>query len=235
MEHLHDGEGHVGDDGDDGGSPWKVIFEGEKIFDLLDLRNGRTDLLADATIEAGTYTQMRLIVTDGEITLTDGRFFPLRVPSGEQTGIKLHFTFTVEDGDETVLLLDVDLSRAFSPIPGGRIDEVDGIRNFRFSPSLAMRLIRLTDAGEVAGTVSDADGNPIGGASVTALRGEEEVTSTSTEEDGTYRLIGLPTGEYSLEFSAAGFVDQRLDGVAVVAGEATEGVDATLAAEAPAP
>ena len=101
------------DDDDDNDGSFIIIFEGQRVLNLLDLQNGRTDLLAEADIPAGTYTQMRLIVTAGEITLTDDRVFPLEVPSGEQSGIKLHFTFTVEADQETVLLLDIDLSKAF--------------------------------------------------------------------------------------------------------------------------
>ena len=208
-----------GDD-DDGGSPYLVVFEGEKVFNLLDLRNGQMDLLAEAEIPAGTYTLMRLIVTAGQITLTDGRVFPLQVPSGEQTGIKLHFTFEVAEGGETQLLLDVDLSRAFRPIPGGHIDDPSTIQTFHFSPSVAMRLINLLDAGSITGTVTTMEldvSTPLAGASVTAYDEDTEVTSTSTAEDGTYLLGGLVTGEYRVEFSAAGYDDVVVEDVAVSA------------------
>lgn len=221
------------DDGDDDHGPWVVIFEGEREFNLLDLRNGRTDLLADADVPAGTYTQLRLIVTRGQITLSsDGRVFPLRVPSGEQTGIKLHFEFDVANEGETQLLLDVDLSRAFQPIPGGAIDDPGSIRSFHFKPSLAMRLINQLEAGVVSGTVTtttDDVTSPVGNVAVTAYDDDgEDVTTTFTEDDGTYALMGLPTGAYRVEFSATGFADAEVVDVAVQAGQETSSVDASL-------
>jgi len=210
-----------------------VVFEGERSFDLMKLRGGRTDLLADAVIPVGTYTQLRLIVTEGLVKLTDGREFPLRVPSGAQTGIKLHLTFEVASEEETVLLLDVDLSRAFSPIPGGKIDTVDGIREFHFSPSIAMRLIELLDAGSISGTVTDSGGVVLADVSATAYEDDAEVTSTSTGADGTYLLSGLHTATYRVEFSAAGFEDAEVADLAVEAGQALEGVDAVLNPEPP--
>ncbi len=220
-----------GDDGDnDDGNSFVVIFQGSKTFNLLDLQNGRTDLLADSEVPAGTYTQMRLIVTEGSVKL-EGREEPflLRVPSGEQTGIKLHFTFEVEADQETTLLLDVNLSRAFRPIPGGHIDDPDTIRSFHFTPSVAMRLINLLDAGSISGRVVDAvSGQPLPGVSVTAFKGDDELTSTGTGTEGRYVVGGLPTGVYRLEFSLATYQDAEIVDVQVTAGETTELADVEL-------
>lgn len=221
-------------DGDDGGSPFVVVFEGEKTFNLLDLRNGQTDLLGEAeNLDAGSYNLMRVYVTQGEVKLLeDERVFTLDVPSGEQTGIKLHFDFDIEDGGETTLLLDVDLTRAFSAIPSGHIDDPSTIREFKFSPSLAMRLINVLEAGSISGTVTtDVEGEPtaVAGALVTAYDDEgEEVTSTTTDENGVYMLLGLLPSSYDLIFSANGYEEADLAGVAVSAGEDTANQDASL-------
>jgi len=224
----HGGMAAVGSNG--AASPFVEVFSGERTFDLLQLQNGQTDLLGLADIPAGLYTQMRIFVTEGEVELVDGRVFPLTVPSGAASGIKLHFEFEVESDRETLLLLDVDLSRAFTPIPGGRLSEAGQISNFHFSPSLAMRLIALVEAGSITGVVTDEAGAALASVLVTAYRGEDEVTGSATEADGAYTIIGLPAGDYRLEFSASGYADTVVEPVVVSAGEVADVGTTALAA-----
>lgn len=215
------------DAGSNDASPFVTIFDGEKTLNLLDLRNGRVDLLAESSVPAGSYDQMRLVVTDGRVVLTDGREFDLKVPSGEQSGIKLNFNFEVasglDGGSATELLLDVDLSRAFRVIPGGPAPErVSHIHGFHFQPSVAMRLIDVAGSGDVTGLVVDGGFNFLDSVVVTAYAGDADVTSTVTDPDGTFMLLGLPPGLYRLEFSRPMFLDVTLDDVYVYAGEATD-------------
>jgi hypothetical protein len=211
---------------------WIVIPVDEQEVNLLDLRNGKTEVLAQAQLESGRYDQVRLIVTEGCIAI-DGdeacteEDFVLRVPSGAQTGIKLHFEFEVPVAGETTLLCDFDLSRAFVPIPGGPEDE--SIRQFHFRPSYAIRMADMAESGAISGVVSDETGAAVPDTAVTAVAAGDEVATTATEADGSYMLLGLPGGAYSVVFTASGFADAQVDDVAVAAGTTTEGVDASLA------
>ncbi|MGP4081716.1 carboxypeptidase regulatory-like domain-containing protein [Pseudalkalibacillus sp. R45] len=58
--------------------------------------------------------------------------------------------------------------------------------------------------GEIKGTVTDADGNPISNAKVTIPSEGIEVTTT---DDGSYRL-GVGVGHYEVKVQARGFVEQ---------------------------
>ncbi len=130
-------------DSDGGGSAFVTILDEAVSFNLLDLQNGVTASLASASLAAGSYSQIRFIVSSGHVVLADGREFELTVPSGEQTGIKLRFDFTITGDETTILLLDMDVSKAFVPIPGGDVNDASQIRRFLFKPSLALSITEL--------------------------------------------------------------------------------------------
>lgn len=209
-------------------SSWIVIYEGgdsPKTFNLLELQNGRTDLLADTTVPAGSYNQMRLIVSEGSVQVSHDNFsqtFDLKVPSGAQTGIKIHLPFEVLAEGETSLLLDVDVSKAFVPIPGGRIDDPSTIQSFLFKPSLAMRLVNLFNTGDVAGSVVDTIDVPIDNVAVSVSdENGNHVTTTSTDPDGTYRVSGLDPGTYELTFSKSFFDTQTVMDITITSDQTT--------------
>lgn len=219
---------------DEDESSFVTVFEDStgKAFNLIELQNGETDLLASAEVPVGTYTQLRLIISSGQVKLTNEETFDLTVPSGYTSGIKLNATFEVAEGQITELLMDFDLSRAFDVIPGGAIGNVDEIREFRFSPSLhgAIRLVQIAETGRISGMVVAADtSSPIASAVVTAYDATDtEVTTTATDDNGVYLLSGLPAGTYKVEFSASGYQTALRTDVVVTAGETTEDIDVVL-------
>lgn len=71
--------------------------------------------------------------------------------------------------------------------------------------------------GDITGTVTDADtGLPIGGATVTA-----DGSSTYTVSNGTYTLVDLPVGSYTVIASATGY-DSQLKTADVFEGQTTD-------------
>ncbi|MEE8251706.1 MAG: DUF4382 domain-containing protein [Gemmatimonadales bacterium] len=220
-------------DSDDGDGAFVTILDEEVSFNLLDLQNGLTAPLASASLTASSYSQIRFIVSSGHVVLADGREFELTVPSGEQTGIKLSFDFTITGAETTTLLLDVDVSKAFVPIPGGDVNDASQIESFLFKPSLALRITELELTGTASGEVVDELDAPLAGVAVSAFLGDVGVTTTATAEDGSYVLNGLESGTYSVVYSLVGFTAETVFDVEVTAGADTVVDPVVLAAETP--
>jgi hypothetical protein len=98
--------------------------------------------------------------------------------------------------------------------------------------------VTLVEGGTIAGTVTDPLGAPVSGANVLAA-GPRYVTAT-TGADGSFTVVGLETGSYTLRFSPPEGVDlvseywqdspsvSSATPVAVTTGSATTGIDAVL-------
>lgn len=90
---------------------WRTVRQDAITFDLLSLQGGVTQVLGVAELPVGSYGPIRLKVAEAEIEL-DGERFPLKIPSGPQTGIKLIGGFELEPGMQTELLLDFDAQKS---------------------------------------------------------------------------------------------------------------------------
>lgn len=194
-------------EGEEGGSPYVVLMEEEIEMNLLDLVNGVTMELADAEVPAGTYDLVRVYVKGIEVVLTDTRTFDLKVPSGEQTGIKVFIEpgLTVTSGLSTDLLLDFDVSSSF--VARGNLDNVSGINGFNFKP--VIRATNESVAGTLAGQVTfmeEETETPLEGAQITVLQNDEVVATTPSDADGNYAFPGLLAGTYQVVAEATDYL-----------------------------
>jgi len=227
-----------------GGPPSPFVrvddFTSPATFDLLQLTNGVTDTLVAAQVPTGRVTHLRLFFAAARVELSDGRVLDLTIPSGAQTGLKVPLTPPPEvvSGFSTDLLLDIDTSRSFVPegdptLAGdpGAFDDPSEITSMKFNP--VARAVNESTVGRISGTVHDgqgttdpADDAPLGGATVRVIQSGTEITATVAAADGTYTVLGLDAGTYTVEVEAAGFTTAT-EPASVTAGSVTS-VDVVL-------
>ncbi|MBV6522323.1 MAG: Vitamin B12 transporter BtuB [Gemmatimonadaceae bacterium] len=101
-----------------------------------------------------------------------------------------------------------------------------------FAPALLATLLAQPAAaqtGTIAGKITDAaSGAPIVAARVVAQTGADRtVAATNSREDGTYRLVNVPPGTYTVAVVRIGFAAKRTENVQVTAG-GTAAVDVQM-------
>ncbi len=175
---------------------WVTLNEPQQEYDLLELTNGATTVIGSSELEAGTYQQIRLILSqDGHSVEVDGKVHDMMVPSGPQTGVKLNINAEIQEDIEYVLLLDFDASR--SVVEAGQNNpEV----KYLLKPVISAKEKAIT--GNIEGTVNPADAEPL----VYAIANSDTLASTVADTaDGYFKLIGLEEGSYTVS------VDPRND------------------------
>jgi hypothetical protein len=169
-----------------------TIYEGDaKEFDLLDLNNGVTADLLTYDLPAGEYDLIRMHVSDATIILKDSREFNLKVPSGQQSGLKIKLdpTLQVVAGEEVNVLLDFDVSKSF--VVKGNINKVEHINGFIFKPVVRAPINRNVGIIEGKVTVAGTAGTVVPQAEVRVMAADTTLTTTFTDETGYYKLLGF--------------------------------------------
>ncbi len=191
---------------------WETISTPEQSYDLLELVNGATEVLGSAELEAGTYEQIRLILSNnGHSVVVDGTEHDMFVPSGEQTGIKLNVNAEIEPGITYTLLLDFDAAR--SGVERG--NEQSGVK-YLLKPVISASNEAVT--GNIAGTIEPVDAQPF----IYAIADSDTLSSTKADtSDGTFMLIGLEEGTYTVSVDPTNDAYQTSDttGVEVTVGD----------------
>lgn len=203
-------------DGVPDGNPFMVLFDDTVTIDLIDLRNGLTETLIDMEIEDGEYDLVRLYVMEAGLKLKDIEDpYKVKVPSGEQTGIKIFISpaLNVSGGLTEELLLDVDLSRSF--VLRGNMDHNNG---FIFKP--VIRAANMTTAGRIEGMVKDTAKVKVKEAKVWITR-DTTVATAFADTMGYYAIIGVPAGTYSIFATKEGYDTVKYENISVLAGSKT--------------
>jgi hypothetical protein len=112
-----------------------------KTFDLMSLQNGLQAELAVASVPAGRYEQVRVVLSGARVTLAAGFTFPdgsttqvLNTPSAEQSGIKvlLRSDVDIPAGSLTTLVMDINVTQNFNVQMDTQSETV--VRRVSFTP-----------------------------------------------------------------------------------------------------
>ncbi|MCK0145752.1 DUF4382 domain-containing protein [Arenibacter sp. F26102] len=203
-------------------SSFLVLMEEEIEVNLLDLTNGVTKNLADLDVPVGTYDLVRVYVKGVNVVLTDGSTFDLKVPSGEQTGIKIFIKpgIVVKGGLSADLLLDFDVSKSFVAKGGG--SNLGSITGFNFKP--VIKACNMSTAGTLSGmvtTIQEEVAVGLKGAEVKVFAADTLNTTTFTDADGKYMVMGLMAGEYDVEVELSTYLKQTVTDIDIVEGNTT--------------
>lgn len=170
--------------GSDSTSGWITLNDSLRYFNLLDLTNGAKAILGNSELDAGEYTQIRLILADScYVVDTNSIKHYLTVPSGTQTGIKLIHNFTITEGNIYELYLDFNVDRSIL---------ITGHGSYMLKPTI--NVIPLVISGSISGVVLPLDAQ----ATVNAISGTDTI-STFTLIDGAFLFPVIPEGTFDVE------------------------------------
>lgn len=158
-------------------------------YDLLELTGGKTALLADAEIPAGYLGQIRLVLGDNNYLVEQGseQELLLKVPSGQQSGLKLQVNKELEADRLYTFILDFDVEESIVTTGAG---------TYNLKPVIRVAVEEVS--GSIVGSVHPTDQQ----ATVTAQNGTTKATAY-TDGEGDFQIHGLPAGTYKITVTPA--------------------------------
>lgn len=226
------------------GNSFSIDFAQPKQINLLALTGGTAELLLDGqTLNAGRYDWMRLKVNasqggdpaDDSYIVIGGTPHELRIPSGDQTGLKLNRPITIPADGSSSFTVDFDLRKSVHERSGG-------IYNLR--PTL--RLVDNSTDGSLAGTVDPStisaecvsgdkaavyvfEGNGVTPDDVNIDGTDAEPVATASVDwehgDNSYTVAFLEAGDYTAAFTCdAGLDDPAAEDTLNFVGTADVGI-----------
>lgn len=103
-----------------GSEGWVTLNTNAKVYDLLELQNEITAVLSNTTnLPEGKVNQIRLILgTNNYVITSDSIPYPLIIPSGEESGLKIQTDVTLVNGSKTEIVIDFNAAASIREFLG---------------------------------------------------------------------------------------------------------------------
>ncbi|MEP6607865.1 MAG: DUF4382 domain-containing protein [Burkholderiaceae bacterium] len=200
-------------DSDNGWS--EIVLTPAKRVNLLNLTNGVLEELGTTALPAGTYTQLRLVLSNNSaatplansVVPTSGAETALETPSAQQSGLKMNADIKVASNQVADFVLDFDACKSI--VPAGQSGR------YNLKPVVSI-LPRVASTGlAVEGYVVSALG--VGSTSVSLQLAGAVARATVPDASGKFVLSPVAAGTYDLLITANGRVSSVVTGVPVTA------------------
>ena len=185
------------------------------VYNLLELTNGLSAVLADVEIPAGYISQIRLQLGDNNTLKMGDQIIDLKIPSGQQSGLKVQLNSTLSAGITYEILLDFDAARS--------VVKAGNSGGFNLKP--VIRAMAQAQDGAIKGEILPSEAS----AAVYAIQGVDTVTSTFSNDAGRFLIVGLAEGTYTMAISPEStYQEVVIEGVSVNLGNITDVGNVTL-------
>lgn len=194
-------------------------------LNLLALQGGQAAVLVNnAVLPAGRYEWIRLLVDnqpnvrDSYILMNDGSECEMRVPSGDESGLKMNRGFTLPADGSVALTVDFDLRKSIHAPPGQQGSGLECTQGFLMRPVL--RLVQDSEVGAIAGTVDLSRRSTVDCSRMVYVFSDGQNAANSTTPDdfdglgvepvvmvqadevsGAYKATFLPGGNYTVAYT----------------------------------
>jgi len=88
----------------DDSTGWVSLETKDTIYNLLGLQNGLDTLIAQGTFPTNTVREVRLVLGDNNTIKANGQVYPLTIPSGATSGLKIKVNKKLNATLETIVL-----------------------------------------------------------------------------------------------------------------------------------
>lgn len=158
-------------------------------YDLLTLTGGMTELLVDTEIPAGYLHQIRLVLGDKNSVVLNGTEQPLllKIPSGQESGLKLQVNQELEADAEYTFIMDFDVDKSIVTTGAG---------GFNLKP--VIRVSVEENSGAIVGSV-----HPTTEQVLITVENANTSASAYTNAEGNFMVHGLSAGTYKVTATPA--------------------------------
>ncbi|MFD2366549.1 DUF4382 domain-containing protein [Pseudoduganella sp. GCM10020061] len=175
-----------------------ITLSPAKKINLLNLTNGVLESLGQTSLEAGKYTQLRLVLDANtgnglanSVVPTGGAEVSLDTPSAVQSGIKLVNEFEVKGGQRVDLVLDFDACKSVVTKGGSN----------RYALKPVVKVIPTAING-ISGYIAPA--LVASNVTITAQQNGNVIAATAPKTTGEFMLARLAPGNYDVVITADG-------------------------------